>query len=309
MTTARWALLAVLLATIIWGAVPAVAKYTFIEIPPFVVAFIRFAWAAILFLPILGFQDKFKKVHLNDYPLLFLLAILGITLSIGLFFVGLSLTSALDAGIIIATGPLINSLGARLFLRETISRRHWTGTAIACLGTLVIVILQPILEDKGNLTYNILGNVLLLIAVISNTAYTIISKESFKKFDASIIIGFSFVIGAFTFLPFALWETYQHPTWASGISIESFWGLAFLAIFASLFAYFIYEWALEKLPISKTLPMTFIQPIVTIIIAVPLLHEKINNLFIVGSILILVGMYLATFDKPHHHLHSAHHKV
>lgn len=309
MTTARWALLAALLSTIIWGAVPAVAKFTFIEIPPFVVAFIRFAWAAVLFLPILGFQDKFKKVHFRDYPILTLLAILGITLSIGLFFIGLSLTSALDAGIIIATGPIFNALGARFFLGEKITRRHFLGTAVASVGTLVIVILQPILEGKGNLSGNILGNLLLLTAVIANTGFNIVSKESFKKFDAGIITGYSFVIGAFTFLPFALWETYHNPSWAAGISVEGFLGLVFLAVFASLFAYFIYEWSLEKLPISRIMPMTFIQPIVTIAVAVPLLHEKVNSMFLIGSVLILIGMYFATFDKPHHHHPSYRHKI
>jgi drug/metabolite transporter (DMT)-like permease len=154
-----------------------------------------------------------------------------------------------------------------------------------------------------------LGNVLLLTAVIAGTAFNILSKENFKKFDASTIIGFSFVIGAFSFLPFALWETWHNPSWAAGISIESFLGLVFLAVFASLIAYLIYEWSMEKLPVSRTLPMTFIQPVVTVVVAVPLLHEKITNVFVIGSILILAGMYLATFDKPHHHHRSAHHKV
>lgn len=306
MNTAQLALLAALLATLIWGATPAIAKLTFQELPPFVVAFIRFAWAAMLLVPILVIRDEFKKIHLTDYPRLTLLALLGVTLSIGLFFIGLSMTSALDAGIIISTGPLFNTIAAKLFLKEKVDNKHWLGTLLATIGTVVIVVVQPLLEKQPNFTGNILGNLILLLSVISSTSFNILSKESFKKYNASVIIGFSFVIGALSFLPLAIWETWQQPTWSGTLSNQALFGLIFLALFSSLTAYLIYEWALEKLPVTSLLPMTYIQPMITIIIAVPVLHEKITNTFVLGSILILVGMFLATFRQPHHHHHHRH---
>lgn len=307
MSTAQLALLFALIATIIWGATPAVAKLTFQEMPLFVVAFIRFAWAAVLFVPFLVVRGEFQKINLRDYPQLTILGVIGVTLSIGLFFIGLSLTSALDAGIIISTGPLFNAIAAKLFLKEKVASKHWLGTLLATLGTVVIVVIQPLLEGQPNVATNILGNFILLLAVVANTAFNILSKESFKKYDASLIIGFSFVVGAISFLPLALWETWQNPHWSTELSTGALSGLLFLAIFSSLIAYLIYEWSLEKLSLTQILPMTFIQPIVTIIVAVPLLHEKINATFVSGSVLILVGMFLATFNKPQHHRHHPHH--
>lgn len=309
MSTAKKALLCALLATIIWGATPPVAKFTFTEMPPFVVAFLRFALASIIFFPILGFQNKLSKVKFQDYPLLFLLAILGITLSIGLFFIGLNLTSALDAGIIISTGPLFNALAAKIFLHEKVNFAHWVGTILASLGTLVIIVIQPILENTPDASSSILGNLLLLLAVICSTAFNILSKESFKKFAASTIIGFSFLIGAFSFAPLAYFQSKADPNWIRLMSFQGLLGLLFLGIFSSLIAYLIYEWSLEKLPVSQTLPMTFLQPVVTIIVAVPLLGEKISSPFILGSAFILLGMSLATMRFPHHHQRSAHHKI
>ncbi len=309
MNTVQLAFLAALIATIIWGATPPIAKLTFTEMPPFVAAFLRFVMATILILPILGFQSKLSKVKIADYPLMFVLSLLGITLSIGLFFVGLNLTSAMEAGIIISTGPLFNAVAAKLILKEKVSFLHWLGISLASVGTLVIIVIAPFVEKNISTNYSLLGNLLLLLAVLAGTGFNILSKESFKKFDSSTIIGFSFTIGAFTFLPFALWENAIHTDWILNLTINGLLGLLYLGIFASLCAYLLYEWSLEKLPISKTLPMTFLQPVVTVVVAVPLLGEKITPTFIVGSVLILLGMFLGTYNFPHHHQRAAHHKV
>lgn len=308
MNTVQRAFLAVLIATLLWGATPPIAKFTFDQMPVFTVAFLRFVIATLIFFPLLGLQDRLRKITLSDYPRLALLSLLGITLSIGLFFWGLSLTTAAEAGIIISTGPLFNSLAAKIFLKEKLSQGHLVGTILASFGTAIIVVIEPLMSGSGA-SLNILGNSILLLAVLAGTGFNILSKESFKRFDATTIIGFSFLFGSLSFLPFALWEHTTQPNWVNHLTIEGVLGLVYLGLFSSIAAYFLYEWAIEKISVTKTLPMTFLQPAITILIAIPLLGEKISLTFVLGSIFILIGMFLATMQTPHHHQHSAHHKV
>src|SRR3989344_931902 len=112
------AILALILASIIWGATGPVMKLTLKEVPLVSLAFIRFFAAAIILFPFVFRKISIKR---NDIPILIISAFLGVTLNITLFFWGLTLTSALNSGIIIASGPILLLLFAHIFLKDKLS--------------------------------------------------------------------------------------------------------------------------------------------------------------------------------------------
>src|SRR5690606_5701928 len=89
---------------------------------------------------------------------------------------GVSLTSAVSAGVIMAAIPATVALLSRLFLREPISGRTWTAIACAALGIGLLGIAKPAhgAAEGGGMAW--LGNLLVFGAVLCEAAYAVIGK-------------------------------------------------------------------------------------------------------------------------------------
>ena len=294
----NYPVLALILANIIWGATSPIIKYSLENIPPFSLAFIRFLIASLILFPLVH-----KKI---DYPdlknkWLWVYALFGITLNISFFFAALERTMAINATIIASTGPVMVLIGSALFLREKFKLNVSLGVIIALIGAIVIIF-QPILEQgfDGALT----GNLFMILATLGAVIATIAGRKFLTEKNAAGATFWSCLIGCLTFLPFMLWEFWQNPGWIAGLDTRGIVGIIYGGVFSSTIAYVIYNWALAKLPAFKTSVFTYIDPVVAILIAIPLLGEKITLPFIIGSALIFVGILIAEHRIHWHPLHK-----
>ena len=78
---------------------------------------------------------------------------------------------------------------------------------------------------------------------------------------------------------------------------EVLWNLLFLSVVASMLCYIMWNWVISKLGAVVATNWVYFNPITTIIFAWWLLHERITVWFLLGSALILIGMYLADRKK------------
>ena len=110
----RLAVLALILANIIWGASFPIYKWSLEIIPPFSFAFFRFFIGALIILPLVL---KSLKIEKEDIPKLILVSIVSVTIQIPLLFFGLKLSPSINAPIIISSGPifLIIDFGKRSY--------------------------------------------------------------------------------------------------------------------------------------------------------------------------------------------------
>ena len=131
----RTAVIALIIANIIWGAAPPIFKWALQDIEPFTLAFLRFFIASIMILP---FAYKHLHVKREDIAEVFLIGFLGVTLNIAFFFLGLKYAPSINASIIGSAGPIFLILFAFLFLREKPKERVIAGSLIGLLGVLVI---------------------------------------------------------------------------------------------------------------------------------------------------------------------------
>jgi len=287
--------LALLTSSIIWGAASPIFKWSLENIPPFTLAYLRFSIASLLIFP---FAYKKLLIKKEDILTLLLIALTGVTINISFFFWGLKYTTAINSVIIASSAPIITIILSIIFLKEKPKKNIWLGTFLSLLGILIIF-LEPILIGKKGGT--ILGDTLMLIATISAVIQTIATKKIIKKYPAETITFWTFFVGTFTFLPLLLYEFSSTP-WLSSLSTKGIVGIIFGAFFSSAIAYLAYNWAIQKMEVSHMAVFTYLNPIVGIAIAVPLLGEKISIEFILGALLVLSGIIL-TEMHPHRFLH------
>jgi len=287
------AYLLLLIVSVIWGAASPVVKHTLQWFNPWLFLTYRFAISTIIALPYLSVtRVKFPKKP-QDLWLLLLTCFVSAPLSLFLFFAALNKTTALSGSLISALGPLILIVGGVFFFHERISKNEKIGIAIAVMGTLVTII-GPL--DFGKLE----GNAIMLLAVITDMIGALLSKEAVRKrISVTLIAQFQFVIGLIIFLPVLLLR--QTPTdifvTLTTAPLEAHLGVFYMAIISGTIAYTIRIIAVKSIEISEAALFNYLSPLWAAILAVLWLGETITTSYIIGGIILSIGVIISEYRQ------------
>lgn len=296
-STHHKAILALIITNIIWGAASPIFKLALSNFPPFSLAFLRFAGGMVILAP---FTINNLKIARKDWLNLFLLSFFGVTINIAFFFLGLQRAPSINAPIIASSGPIFLYLASVIFLREKFHKKVFFGTLVGFAGVFIIVI-QPIIE-KGVIG-NIVGNLFFVLATIGAVGHAFFSKKIIKEYNPVTVTFWSFWIGMMTFIPFFSYELVNYHPFAT-IDYRGYLGLIFGIVFSSTLAYLLFEWGIKRIQAQEVGLFTYIDPLVAIIIAIPLLGEKLTPVFIIGSLFVFAGILIAEGRIPYHPLHK-----
>jgi drug/metabolite transporter (DMT)-like permease len=295
-TKVHTAVIFLILANIIWGGGPPIFKWAFENVHTFTLAFLRYFIPVVIMIVV--FPDKLK-IEKEDLFTIILSGIFGITINIGFYFVAIHYTASINASIIACAGPAFLIILSMLFLKERPSRKMLLGNLVGLTGVLLIVLES---SSTGNAKSSLFGNFLLIISTMGAVINTIIAKEIISKYHPLTLTFWTFLIGSITFYPLFFYESMQYGL-LTNLNIQGITGILYGALFTSLTAWLLFLWALEYMNASDTTIFSYITPPVTLLVAIPLVHEIPNVFFILGSILVLVGMYIAENHKAHPHIH------
>ena len=293
----KLAIIALIATNIMWGASAPIFKWSLQNVTPFTFAFIRFFLAALILLPFTMHKLTVKK---RDFSRLISLSFIGFFIHISLFLFGLTLSSSINAPIIASSAPVFLVLGSVILLKEKIKKQTILGTGVSLLGVLIII-LRPLLDD--GVDGAIIGNILLVFSTLSFVVYTLLLKE-FKFHYSSLTITFwLFAIAAVLFFPFFLWEKATADIFTI-IDLRGLIGILFGAVFTSVLAYVFFNFAIRHIVANEVGIFLYIDPIVAILIALPLLGETITKSFLIGSLLVFLGIYIAERRIHYHPIHK-----
>lgn len=291
------AVLALILANIIWGAATPIFKWALFSISPLELAFFRFFFSFLLMIP---FVKQAFAIHWKDFPMVILMGLLNTTFNVGLYFVGLAYTASINQPVIASAGPIFVIIASYLFLKDRVSRKVLFGNMIGITGVLFIVI-EPLLTIHQ--TSSFLGNLLFVFATLAGSMGTVVSKRLANKYHPTTLLFWNFLIAALSFAIVPL-TALQHHTVLFHVSIHSVIGIMFGAVFTSLAGYLLFFWGLKYIKASETTIFSYVDPVAALLIAMPLLHEYPNPIFLFGSVLIFSGIYIAEGRLHWHPLHK-----
>jgi drug/metabolite transporter (DMT)-like permease len=291
--------LALIIANIIWGAASPIFKFALTNIPPFTLAFLRFFFAGLIFIPFA--VNKWQRLTIHQWIEIILVGFFGITVNISFFFLGLAKTESINVPIIASSGPVFIYLLSILFLKEKPKFKVLTGMFIALLGVLFIILSPLILEGKKFVIGTIEGNLFILLATLGSVFQTIFGRNILRKVNAFQVSAITFLFGSFTFLPFIPKE---FVGWSfSFLNIAGLTGIIFGVFFSSALAYFLFYYGESCLKAQEVGIFSYMDPVAAIIVAAPLLHEYPNLFYLFGSVLIFGGIYFAEGRVHWHPFH------
>lgn len=285
------------------GSYVALSKPLVAALPVFLLAWLRFGIGGAAMLHWLKKPEDEKAMSSQTKRLLFLESFLGNFLFSVCMLFGVSMTSAVAAGVIMASIPATVALLSWLFLRERITLR--TGMAVACAvaGVMLVSLSKQNVEpqvaanlEPGSLAKNAwLGNLLLVGAVICEAAYAVIGKKltgvlSPKRITALINLwGFALVT------PFGLWMAWRFDF--ATVSSSSWLLLLFYSLAASVWTVWLWMTGLKTVPASQAGVFTVLLPISAAAVGVLVLGEKLGGAQIGAFGIALMGVVLATLPQ------------
>lgn len=181
------AYLQIALAMAIVGSSVVVGKLVVMHVPVFLVSGLRFFIATLILLPLWIYTEQgFPRLEKKDFLLLTMQSMAGVFFFNICMLYGLTLTTAIEGGIITSTLPAVVGMMALLMLKERISLKQGVGIALAIFGTLAMNVAGEVSGgDRGN--HPLLGNLLVFGAVIGEAlficAWEIVIWADFSPWD------------------------------------------------------------------------------------------------------------------------------
>ncbi len=300
-TTPTLATIALVTAYVLWGINTPFIKIGVQNIPVSVFITIKMFGAALLIAP---FAIKtWTKLSLKTYLVLITSALIWVSVGNLAFYSGLKDAPSINAALIELLGPLLLFGFSVQYLKESFSAKTFFGIIVALSGAL-IVIGQPLINGDASSPTNI-GNLFFILAVLCHVLGTIIVKPQLEKVGASQATFIHLLYGA---IPIAIYSITELDGW----SINELGSQSILAILygivAVTLANFLLVYGLKRKKAQEIGPFFYIQPIVTFIVAAFILKEYPTPIFIIGTLLVFLGIYLAEAKLPHRlHIHYRHH--
>lgn len=298
-------IIALILSILIWGAAPPIFKYALKDIPPFTLAFIRFFGASIIMWP-LAFLH-IRHISRRAWKNILLAAFWGITINIGFFFIGLPRAPSINVHVIGALGPLVLYLLSLWMLNEKAHPEVMKGMLVSLLGVIIIlfgpIIIDGRLSQVSAVSYFdlFIGNVCFILSMLGAVLLSVYSKRAAEEVHPFYLTWIQFVVGSITFIPLMLFELYTKPILE--VTTPGWIGIVYGIFFSSAIAYFAHNYAVMKMNTQDIAIYSNLMPVISIIVAIPLIHEYPDGFFIIGAIFIFIGIYLS---KRHPHFHNVH---
>ncbi|RPJ29353.1 MAG: EamA/RhaT family transporter [Chloroflexi bacterium] len=275
------------------------------EAPSLVIAALRLTFATLLLVPIAWtrHRDELKSLRRSEITLgiisgLFLAAHFATWIS------SLEYTTVASSVVFVSTGPLWVALLSPLLLNEQLPRPAIIGLVIAILGGTMIGLSDACIWNNGLQCPDIgqimqggamWGNFLALLGALTVSGYLIIGRKLRTARNISLIPYIFMVYGV---AAIALIVTvFVAGQSVLGYPIKTYSWIFLLAAFPQLIGHSTYNWALRYLPASLVALTTLAEPIASATLAYFLLSEIPTSGVLLGGLLILIGIYLASRPK------------
>ncbi len=290
--TSLWGVLAGLAAASIWGGMYVVSKVVLNVIPPFTLLTLRLflgilsLWVVILLRP-----KKEQSPASGSSWSFFWVGFVGYGVSLAFQFIGTKLSTASNGSLVTSATPAFILLFAPFLLGEKITRPRFFALLISTLGVLAVI--DPRTAELSTTMF--WGNLSLLAAALTWALYSVLVRKVAHAADLISSTAIMLAGGLPSGILLSIWEI---KTQGIGpITAGIIGGVLFLGIISTAIAMYLWNLAFAKLPAAVASLTFFAQPVVGTILGAALLGEKITPLFIIGGILILIGLLLSGINS------------
>jgi drug/metabolite transporter (DMT)-like permease len=282
-------ILSILFSAFVFSSIEVSGKLISGQLNAFQVTFIRFLIGALLLFPF-AIRDITRRqlvLKKDDFLFLLLEGSLCIPISMALLQLSVYFTKASTAAVMMSTNPIFMVIFSYFILGERINKRTIGAIIISFIG--VLFIFNPL-----KISYDIKGMLIALLAAVTFSLYSVLSKKRISIYGGYIFNFFSFILGDIVLLILLL--MFKVPI-LQGINSKNILVLIYMGIFITGLGYIFYLYAIQKTSAAISSFVFFIKPALAPILSVLMLGEKISFNVLLGIMFIILGTVFAFGDK------------
>jgi len=278
----------ILLASIIWAIEPILAKLSFENSDFLQTSAIRAMVAALTaFLYLILTRKAPLKVPRRQLPPLIYIAMVGTLIADFMYFVALSQIPVVNAVIIGHMQTIfIIAIGFFILKTDKLTRFDYLGITLMIFSGILVT--TKTLDNLLSLRIGTLGDLIVLSATIAWATSAIVMKKYLTTMDAGMITFYRF------FFPALLFAMYLGLT--SSLFIANIYQV-FIGIIIGIGTILYYE-GLKRLKAAQVSGLELTAPFFAAILAYLFLDEMITILQLIGTLLLIGGVYLLSKKEP-----------
>ena len=273
----------------VWGSNFVFGKMLVQDFSPALLTMLRLLFIVLFLIGLSSYKKHFKRVNKSDLLVVFFLGLIGVFINQWSFFVGLQTADPTTSALILATTPILTSVLAAIFLKEKLTIRMVMGSIVAIIGIYFVVTkgdLSSLHIDKGLLW--------IVITMITFAIMIIMTRLLSNRIDPLTITLYSNVVGLIVSIPFAfLLDTPVHVS----SDMSDWFFLIGTAVVVHGIANLIWNQNIRHVDASKASILSNLEPFVAMIMGLILLYKPITRAEIVGSLFIVGGVVLSTYQR------------
>lgn len=284
--------IALWIVTIIYGATFSIAKLVMpLYIKPFAFILLRVMVASVM---IFFFHRTFIKEKIrekSDFIKIIVCAVFGVAANMLFFFKGLSITTPINASVLMLNTPIFVIIISIFLNKEKITLQKMSGVLLACLGAIMLVGGRQFQFNSDR----VLGDVMVAANAAIYGFYLVYVKQLTHKYHPLTVTFYSFLFGTLLVLPFGItdfikieWFTFTPKLWAC---------VGFITIGSTFLTYVLNAYALKHASSSLVGTYIYLQPVCATIIAIVFSTDVLSAEKLIFMAIVFVGVYLASFKK------------
>lgn len=277
---------------VIWGSTYLLNKIAVTELPPFMLAAIRFITAGILIFVICKFMGISIAITKKQFLNTMMAGFLFLSFGNGVVVWALKYVDTGLAALEISAQPLVVLMLMLIFQGKKIQPMSMVGVVFGIIGIYLLVSQKQVLGQENS----VLGMIMIFLCMISwGYGSLFVGKADLPK-NYFVNTGYQMLTGGVMLIVFSLvfQETWSSPTeW----SLKVLYTMILLIVFGSIVAFTSFNYLLRKVSPEKVATSTYVNPIIALILGWYFLNEQITTQSIVAAMVLLTGVYFINTKK------------
>lgn len=283
--------LAALLAMFFWSFSFVWFKIAYLAYQPMTVISLRLLQATLILFAFAKITGKLQPIKRNDLKFFVLMAFFEPFMYFMGESYGLMYVSSTVAAVIVATIPLITPFAAWYFFKEKLSAANISGLIVSFIGVCLVVF-----NSSFGFAASPKGIALEFMAVLSTIGFTVLLKNLTGRYNTFTILSYQNLFGLLMFLPF--WYAFESgQVIQAGYNPKAFFAIVKLAVFATVFAFFLFTYSVKNLGVNRTNIFINLIPVFVAVLAFIILGDRLSLQNMIGIGVVIAGLFLAQLKK------------
>ena len=280
------------MVAVFWGGAFIAGRILAQSLPIMTAAFGRIFIASILLvIVVIKIEGSLPRLNRKQIFLTAILGFTGVFINNICFFGALARVPAGRTSLFVSLTPIVIAILASFFFSERLGVRRWIGILVALIGAIVVITRGDLVSGITDINQSIgLGELMMIGAVFSWAAYTLISREVIETLSPIVATTYSTLWGFF-FLSIGALGEFKDIDWVL-LDWRVWTSVFYLGAFGTVIAFIWFYEGIQAVGPSRTAIFSNLVPAFGVLFSVLLLGEPILISMVVGGLITALGVSL-----------------